>query len=327
MGQDPHPSPNSSLNPSYSYQVSGSDLWHWQQQTKKEAIAHHIAPTEVDWFLQALSDLERLALRLESFKTRSVIPLTLSFEALQSRWQQRIEGRLPVQYLVGQTSWRQFTLTVSPVVLIPRPETELLIDLAIAAAEDNPTLCTGRWVDLGTGSGAIALGLADAFPNAEIHAVDCSQEALAIAQQNAQLNGWNRDGNSDQHSAKQIHFHHGHWFSPFQTTVDPQPLKFNGIVSNPPYIPSALIPDLQPEVTRHEPHLALDGGNDGLDCIRHLIAMAPHYLVSNGLLLIELMAGQADTVVTMLEQSNGYHRIQRHTDLAGIHRFVSAYRG
>ncbi|PSB54216.1 protein-(glutamine-N5) methyltransferase, release factor-specific, partial [Chroococcidiopsis cubana CCALA 043] len=93
-----------------------------------------------------------------------------------------------------------------------------------------------------------------------------------------------------------------------------------------PYIPSKLVPQLQPEVANHEPHSALDGGADGLDCIRHLIATAPIYLRSGGLWLIEMMGGQAETVSELLQQQGSYMNIQIFADLAGIERFALAYR-
>ncbi|MCY7324420.1 MAG: peptide chain release factor N(5)-glutamine methyltransferase, partial [Phormidesmis sp. CAN_BIN36] len=223
---------------------------------------------------------------------------------------QRVEQRVPIQYLAGSTPWRNFTLTVSPAVLIPRPETEQLIDLAVAATVANPALKMGHWADLGTGSGAIAMGLADVFPHAIIHAVDRSSEALAVAQQNAQKSGF----------GDRVQFHQGNWL---------EPLKFlkgdlSGLVSNPPYIPSQMVLELQPEVTDHEPHLALDGGSDGLDCIRHLVTTAPEYLQIGGVWMVEMMAGQAGSVTRLLKDHGSYNEIQTHQDLAGIERFVTA---
>ncbi len=257
-----------------------------------------------------MADLDRLALRLESFRDRKQINLRLSLPELDQLWQRRISDRLPVQYIAGVTPWRNFSLVVSPAVLIPRPETELLIDLAVEAAKAQPE--KGDWADLGTGSGAIAIGLAAAFPNATIHAVDRSTEALAIARQNAQQQGF----------AQKINFYQGSWFEPLEA----QRGRLVGMISNPPYIPSSIVPTLQPEVAFHEPHLALDGGEDGLDCIRHLIETAPIYLRSGGIWLIEMMGGQADAVAELLQQNGCYYDIQIHPDLAGIERFALAYR-
>ncbi|HAZ45978.1 MAG TPA: peptide chain release factor N(5)-glutamine methyltransferase [Cyanobacteria bacterium UBA11369] len=290
--------------------VSGLELWHWRRQALATARAAAVPVEELDWLLLEVADLDRLALRLESFRDRKQINLRLSLPELDQLWQRRISDRLPVQYIAGVTPWRNFSLVVSPAVLIPRPETELLIDLAVEAAKAQPE--KGDWADLGTGSGAIAIGLAAAFPNATIHAVDRSTEALAIARQNAQQQGF----------AQKINFYQGSWFEPLEA----QRGRLVGMISNPPYIPSSIVPTLQPEVAFHEPHLALDGGEDGLDCIRHLIETAPIYLRSGGIWLIEMMGGQADAVAELLQQNGCYYDIQIHPDLAGIERFALAYR-
>jgi release factor glutamine methyltransferase len=290
--------------------VSGLELWQWRTTAQQQAIAADIPPSEVDWLLQEVAALDRLSLRLESFTTKTEIPLKFSLAQLTQLWQQRLNEHLPIQYIVGHTHWRNFSLMVSPAVLIPRPETEEIIDIAIAAVQKNPDLGQGTWVDLGTGSGAIALALADAFPHAAIHAVDVSEQALAIAQQNAQkLNLSDR-----------IQFHQGKWFEPIASR------QFSGMISNPPYIPRTIIPTLQPEVAQHEPHLALDGGEDGLDCIRYLVNTAPDYLRSGGVWMVEMMAGQAEAVTQLLRAQGEYGAIVVHTDLNGIERFVSAIR-
>lgn len=304
---------NAVLRPGFFPQVvSGEQLWQWRQTARQAAIAAEVPPTEVDWLLQELTELDALNLRLETFKELPQIPLKLPLAELEALWQQRIQARSPVQYLVGSTPWRDFHLTVSPAVLIPRPETELLVDLAGIAVQQQPDLATGHWVDLGTGSGAIALGLARELPTAIVHAVDASDAALAVAQHNAKQLELN----------DRIQFHQGSWFAPLDFLRN----QVSGMVSNPPYIPSSLIPTLQPEVTQHEPHLALNGGTDGLDCIRHLVETAPHYLRSGGVWLTEMMAGQADTVRDLLEQQGSYEAIQIHCDFAGIERFAMAYR-
>ncbi|MEW6492512.1 MAG: peptide chain release factor N(5)-glutamine methyltransferase [Cyanobacteriota bacterium] len=294
--------------------VSGLALWQWRQEARKSALEGDIPTAEVDWLLAEVAGLDALALRLEAFKDRSFIKLRVSLPKLSQLWQQRIQEREPVQYLAGVTPWRHFSLKVSPAVLIPRPETEYLIDLAVEATKNSPTpnLASGHWADLGTGSGAIALGLAEVFPSATIHAVDRSAEALAIAQQNAQQLGWQ----------ERIQFYQGSWWQP----LDALKGQMSGIVANPPYIPSHVIQDLEPEVRNHEPHLALDGGTDGLDCIRQLIAASPDYLRPGGVWLVEMMAGQADTVQELLHRQGSYCHIQIVSDLAGIDRFALAYR-
>lgn len=297
--------------------VSGLEFWQWYQQARAAATVAQVPIRELEWLLAATAGLDRLAFRLGTFATRPEISLSLPLDRLEQLWQQRLTDRVPVQYLVGRTQWREFSLIVSPAVLIPRPETELIIDLARSA---RPTQAARgpdphsyeHWADLGTGSGAIALGLATVFPDAIIHAVDCSTAALAIARQNAAALSLE----------SQVQFYQGSWLSPLSHLQG----QLTGMVSNPPYIPHQIVPTLDPEVARHEPHLALDGGLDGLDCLRLLVNQAPRYLQPGGLWLVEVMAGQAPEVADLLDQNGYYQHIQIHADLAGIDRFVLAFR-
>ncbi len=294
--------------------VSGAELWQWRQEAREAARKANVPVLEVDWLLQEVAQLDPLSLRLESFKGRSRIRLRYPLPVLSQLWHRRLWERLPVQYLAGTTPWRQFSLQVNSAVLIPRPETEYAIDLAVDAIQHSPIpdLASGHWVDLGTGSGAISLGLADALPNTTIHAVDCSSDALSVAQLNARQLGFQ----------ERIQFYQGVWWEPLVALKG----QVSGMVSNPPYIPSHLVQQLQPEVREHEPLLALDGGSDGLDCIRHLIATAPAYLRPGGIWLIEMMAGQGETVSQLLHEHGSYSQIQIVTDLAGLDRFALAYR-
>jgi release factor glutamine methyltransferase len=306
--------PDEASNSATLSSVSGYSLWQWRQDARKSATDVDIPTVEVDWLLQEVAGLDPLELRLESFKERSQIRLRYPLPVLSQLWHRRIHDRLPIQYLAGTTPWRHFSLIVSPDVLIPRPETEYLIDLAVEAVKNSSIsqLETGHWADLGTGSGAIALGLADVFSSATIHAVDRSAAALAIAQQNAQRLSLQQ----------RILFYQGSWWKP----LDALKGQFSGMVSNPPYIPSHSIQELQPEVRYHEPHLALSGGTDGLDSIRQLVKTSADYLRPGGIWLIEMMAGQADTVTQLLHEQGSYCRIQIFPDLAGIDRFALAYK-
>ncbi|MDQ2097458.1 MAG: peptide chain release factor N(5)-glutamine methyltransferase [Tychonema bourrellyi B0820] len=319
--------------------VSGLELWKWIDRAKVEAIASDVSLTELEWLLQELTSLDKLVLRLESFKDLPKVELNLSLAEIAQLWERRLQERVPVQYLTGMTHWRDFDLKVTPAVLIPRPETELLIDLAVEAIQSRleaentnpkstPThpgrarghrpysrggeFSKSNWVDLGTGSGAIAIGLASVLTNSTIYAVDFSAAALAVAQQNAENLGF----------GDRIKFDRGSWWEPLEFLKG----QVSGMISNPPYIPSSTVLTLQPEVTKHEPHLALDGGGDGLDCIRHLAATAPDYLESGGIWLVEMMAGQAEAVVEILESHGSYCQVQIFADLAGIDRFALAYR-
>ena len=289
--------------------VSGAWLLAWRRRARQAAAATGLDPAEVDWLLREVTDLGSLALRLESFGARTAIPLAWTAATLEQRWQQRLRQRVPLQHLLGRAPWRDFSLTVSPAVLVPRPETELLVDLAAEAACGRWSE-RGHWVDLGTGSGALALGLARALPQATVHAVDCSAAAIQIAQTNA----WEL-GLQDR-----IRLYQGNGWEPLEAMRG----QIAGMVANPPYIPSAQLPQLQPEVARHEPHQALDGGWDGLACIRYLVASAPAYLQPGGLWAIELMAGQAEAVTALLSQQGRYSDIRCQRDLAGIERFALA---
>ena len=293
-------------------QVSGNKLSMWRDDAISAALSANVSEAEVDWLLQEIAGLDSLALRLGSFKDSSQIQLKLPLKELSALWQKRLSERLPVQYIAKSTPWRHFNIKVSHNVLIPRPETESLIDLVIAATADNPTMREGYWADLGTGSGIIALGLADAFSRAKIYAVDYSSEALSIAR----LNADNYD------FSDRIEFYQGSWWEPLDFLKG----EFSGMVSNPPYIPTSTLPELQPEVFKHEPHLALDGGDDGLECIRHLVKTSSDYLKPGGIWLVEMMAGQADQIIQMLESDGSYCKIEIHRDLAGIERFALAYK-
>ena len=292
--------------------VSGLELWEWMNQAKAQAIASDIPNSELDWLLQELAGLDKLAIRLESFKDLPKIELKLPLSELAQLWERRLQERVPVQYLTGVAHWRNFSLKVTPAVLIPRPETELLIDLAVEAVKSYGVNPKSHWVDLGTGSGAIAIGLASELTNATIHAVDCSSAALVVAQINAENLGF----------GSRVNFYQGLWWEPLEFLKG----QVSGMVSNPPYIPSSTVLTLQPEVLKHEPHLALDGGFDGLDCIRHLVETAPDYLESGGVWLVEMMAGQATAVADLLRSHGSYDRVQIFADLAGIDRFALAYR-
>lgn len=289
--------------------ISGQELSQWRQQAIADLAQAQLSPKEVDIFLQAVTDLDTLSLRLQSFREREKIPLSYSWSEITKRWQKRLKARVPLQYLLESVVWRDFTLKVSPEVLIPRPETELLIDIVGETVRGDDG---GIWVDLGTGSGAIAIGLASILTKAEIYAIDYSQTALAIAKENIIKTGF----------ADRIILKQGSWWTPLEKWKG----QISGMLSNPPYIPSAEILDLQIEVREHEPRLALDGGEDGLTALRYLVATAPDYLRSGGLWLVEMRAGQGEKVAQMLENQGNYRQIQIINDLAGFDRFVLAER-
>ena len=310
--------------PPRNHAIPGADLDQWYRWGREQGQRNGVPQRELDWFIEAVTDVDRLALRLGTLGDRPAIQSQFDLEALTQCWEQRCRDRTPVQYLAGHTPWRSFTLRVSPAVLIPRPETELLVDLIDQKLREaghleppdrlNPPRAPLTIADLGTGSGAIALGLASLLPpTAQIYGVDCSAEAIAIARHNAQ------------HClppSRTIKFLQGSWFEPLAFLQG----QLTAMVANPPYIPTATVATLAPEVTHHEPHLALDGGQDGLDDIRHLITQGVSYLCAHGLWAVEHMAGQGDTIAQLLEKNGHYSRIEIHQDLAGRDRFVTAIR-
>ncbi|PKM06402.1 MAG: peptide chain release factor N(5)-glutamine methyltransferase [Gammaproteobacteria bacterium HGW-Gammaproteobacteria-4] len=209
------------------------------------------------------------------------------FGALLER---RIAGE-PVAYLIGARGFWSLDLAVQPGVLIPRPETELLVELALLQLADR-----GRVADLGTGSGAIALAIASERPQAQVTAVDISREALAVAQRNAIAAGIDN-----------VVFRHGDWLAPLAGE------RFDAIVSNPPYLATD-DPHLQQGDLRFEPALALASGSDGLDAIRHIIAAAPDHLVAGGWLLFEHGWTQGEAVRALLDAA-GYVEVSTARDL------------
>ena len=220
-----------------------------------------------------------------------------AFETLLAR---RLTGE-PVAYLVGTREFYGRPFQVSPDVLIPRPDTELLVELALARI---PTDLAMDVLDLGTGSGCIAITLALERPRARVMAVDSSAAALAIARHNA--------GNLD----ARVAFLTSDWFDALAGR------RFGLIVSNPPYVPAA-DPHLTRGDVRFEPTGALAAGDDGLEDLRHLVAAARAHLEPGGALLLEHGHDQADAVAALLERG-GYTRAQSWPDLAGILRVSGA---
>jgi release factor glutamine methyltransferase len=252
-------------------------------------------------------------------KDTDALPENL-IQAWQNFEQRRMAGE-PVAYILGFKSFYNIDLQVAPGVLIPRPETELLVEIAIAhiqrLKEINKNLQTEKTsnhesdapniLDLGTGSGAIALALAHNIPNAHVTAVDLNQDALNIAKSNAQL----------LNLGDRTALLHGSWFDPVKAGS-----LFDVIVSNPPYI-KAGDPHLQEGDLRFEPADALTDHKDGLSPYRSIFNQAKAFLAPQGLLLVEHGYDQSETLQQLLALE-GYQDIQVHFDLAGISRALSA---
>lgn len=230
-----------------------------------------------------------------------------------SHWLNRASAGEPVQYIVGKQEFYGETFHVAPGVLIPRPETELLIDHVLRLGDTlwGTTETNVRVIDLGTGSGAIPITIAKQRPHWDVWALDLSDQALTIAKANAE-----RLGVSDR-----IRFLHGSMLDLGEVLQNHSIIQFDIIVSNPPYIPRADIPHLQREVKDHEPMMALDGGEDGLDFYRSIAAQARDVLKSPGLVAFEIGIGQGEDVAELLKQA-GVKHTEIHLDFQGIDRIV-----
>ena len=224
---------------------------------------------------------------------------------------QRLEQGEPVQYVLGEELFCGRRFKVTPNVLIPRPETEGLVGLVLSSPRLR-SLPAPRLVDWGTGTGCIAFALARAWPAAKIAALDVSEEALALARENAAALGL----------ADRVAF-----VNCAETELDEvfEGGSVDAIVSNPPYVPTAQWERLAPKVRDHEPRLALDGGADGMDVLRRVAEDASMLLAPEGELYLELDAesGQAAPMSALLREL-GFDPVRSHRDLAGAERFVSA---
>jgi release factor glutamine methyltransferase len=231
---------------------------------------------------------------------------------LEWLWRRHLETAEPLQYLVGRCPWRDLELQVGPGVLIPRQETELLVELALSLATSSlPDGVSCTWADLGTGSGCLAISLARALPQSLGVATDISSEALALARVNADGAGLSR----------RIEMRRANWWQ----GLEPWWGKLALVVANPPYIPSATVETLEPVVRLHEPLLALDGGADGLVAIRQVVEGAREGLAPGGVIVLEHHHDQSEAVCALLEEA-GLEAVASHRDLEGTLRFASARR-
>ncbi|KAL4430761.1 hypothetical protein ABPG75_006017 [Micractinium tetrahymenae] len=284
----------------------------------------------------------RLRAPLREAACQYLVQLREPLEALEALWAQRLQQRVPLQYLTSSAFWRDMVLSVGPGVLIPRPETELMIEFVEEAVRAAPELAGGAWADLGTGSGALAVGVARALPQAQqVYAIDLSPVPLAYAAFNAQRLG----------VGGRLTPLRGSWYEPLEGAGVHQ---LAGIVSNPPYIASREMPGLQAEVGRHEPQLALHGGEGlGIDCLLPICTGAARMLQPGGFLALETAGGeQAHYIADLLrhmrssvcggggggsssegegcalpaDEAPAFCDVRVRRDLRGVDRFVTASR-
>ena len=233
------------------------------------------ARLEAEWLLAAALGLERIGLYVNFDKPLGEAELAACRGLVARR-----ARREPLQYILGSQEFCGLEFAVAPGVLIPRHDTETLVAEALRRAPAARTV-----LEIGVGSGCIAVTLARSLPEAVVWGVDISPEALALAWRNAERHG------------VRLTLAEGSLFEPYPGE------RFDLIVSNPPYIPTADLDFLQPEVREWEPRGALDGGPDGLDCYRRLVPAAPAHLIPGGWLLVEVGIGQAEAVQEMFARA------------------------
>jgi release factor glutamine methyltransferase len=256
------------------------------------------ARLEAEWLLCAATDLDRVGLYLQYEKPLNETELS-KYRSMVTRRARRE----PLQHILGTQEFYGLEFEVSRDVLIPRHDTESLVEEAMKRCSGANTI-----LDIGTGSGCIAICLKKMLKNAEVTASDISEAALAVAKRNAA-----------RHEVE-IEYVCGSLFAPVNCR------KFDLIISNPPYIPTPDIETLEEEVRDFDPHSALDGGNDGLDIYRKLIPESIEYLNPKGWLMLEIGIGQGSDVVEIFGKTDCFMKFFTAMDPGGIERVVGAQR-
>ena len=256
--------------------------------------------SEAEWLLSRLVGKAPLELYLDTCDVST---------AIQAQFRAQLEARVagtPLQYLVGETDFFGESIAVEPGVFIPRPETETIVEAALAALEGRAATCGRplRLLDLGTGSGCIAVTLAQRLPTCVVVGVELSWNTLRIAQRNL----------SRYRLGTRVHLIQGQWVEPIRG-------RFDGIVSNPPYIPSDDIARLPLDV-RQEPHASLDGGPDGMHALRHILEQAPRLLEPGGILVLECGEAHVDQLVRQARAASWVQTVTPLYDLAARPRGV-----
>ncbi|PYN46239.1 MAG: peptide chain release factor N(5)-glutamine methyltransferase [Candidatus Rokuibacteriota bacterium] len=269
--------------------------------TVLEAAGLSSARVDAEWLLAGLLGVGRVSVRMDLAETVPA-PIAERYAHAVSRRARRE----PLQRILGWEEFRGVRVRLTDAVLVPRPETETLVEWALALLPP-PGARRLLAIDLGTGSGCIACALASERPDLDVIAVDVSPAAAAVARDNTRALGL----------ASRV----GVVAADLLDGI--RDLGADLIVSNPPYLPSALVPELPPEVRIHEPRLALDGGADGLALIRRIATTARRYLRPSGALAVETAGGDQTEAAAALLRAAGWDRVAVRADLVGIDRFVA----
>ena len=272
---------------------------------KKKQLSKGGDHQSFDLLLDIIGGLSKKNLNLLSIDQEGSLNLKENLDYLEIIWDKHIQSSTPIQYLCGMTFWRDLKLKVTNKVLIPRSETELLIDIVynLFGKASNKLF----FAELGTGSGAISIALALAYPLWEGVATDIDQDALEVANKNY----------INSSELKNLRFFCGNWWTPLKSFKG----KIDFAISNPPYIPKDTYEKLPKEVKNFEPKIALLGGEDGLEHIREIIYNAPLYLKEKGWLILENHFDQG-SIVRQLFLDNRFTSVQVLKDFSGIGRFT-----
>ena len=281
--------------------ISVKEFLFWKKTQLSKGGDHQ----SLSLLLDSVGGVSTSDISLLSINPKGELYLKKNLEYLESIWQDHLLNRSPIQYLCGITFWRDLKLKVTDKVLIPRPETELIVDIVFKIFGKKSQKLF--FAELGTGSGAISIALALAYPLWDGIATDIDQDALEIATKNY-LN-----------SSKQsnLKFYCGHWWTPFERFKG----KLDLVISNPPYIPNDTYEKLTKEVKNFEPKIALLGGEDGLKHIREIIQKAPLFLKEKGWLILENHFDQGEKVKQLLIK-NKFKLVEIVNDLSGVGRFT-----
>ena len=280
--------------------IAGETFLEW----RKKMILKGGKKVDFDWLLDIGAGVSWSKLQNIILNPEQCFSLEIPTEEIEVIWESHLQDQTPLQYLISKCPWRDFELEVSAEALIPRQETEFLIDFALKKVIN---FNFGRWADLGTGSGPLAIALAQSLPNWKGHAVDISKDALGLAKRNLKSLAPNA----------KVKFSLGDWWQPLQKWWG----SFDLVLSNPPYIPSDLIGELEPVVKNHEPRIALDGGEDGMIASKKIIIGASHGLAKGGWLILEHHYDQSDKIIKFMKDI-GMEEVSFEKDLNGIKRFA-----
>jgi len=281
--------------------ISVKEFLFWKKTQLSKGGDHQ----SLDLLVDSVGGISKSDLNSLNIKPEGNLYLKKNLDYLESIWEDHLLKSHPIQYLCGIAFWRDLKLEVTDKVLIPRPETELIVDIVTKIFGQNSQKLF--FAELGTGSGAISIALALIYPMWEGIASDIDQDALEIAKKNF-INFSKRSN---------LKFYCGHWWTPFENFKG----KLDLAISNPPYIPKDTYEKLPKEVKNFEPKIALLGGDDGLKHIREIILKAPLFLKEKGWLILENHFDQSEKVKQLLIK-NKFTSIKIVKDLSGIGRFT-----